>query len=110
MPTVEEREPLRCSFCDQSQKEVKKLILGPGVYICDECVVYCDKIVDEAIWGSSTSLKKLMGQAQNLLDSPVLKTEISQTPSLDRLNYAGLLSELALAIQPSDDTDSVDRR
>ncbi len=38
---------LRCSFCGKSQKEVRKLIAGPGVYICDRCVVLCGKIIKE---------------------------------------------------------------
>ncbi|MPZ26690.1 MAG: hypothetical protein GEV12_09575 [Micromonosporaceae bacterium] len=36
---------LKCSFCGKSQKQVKKLIAGPGVYICDECVGLCDEIL-----------------------------------------------------------------
>ncbi len=38
---------LRCSFCGKGQKEVKKLIAGPGVYICDECIDLCMDIIDE---------------------------------------------------------------
>lgn len=38
---------LTCSFCGKSQKEVKKLIAGPGVYICDECIELCTDIIDE---------------------------------------------------------------
>jgi ATP-dependent protease Clp ATPase subunit len=43
------REPgvLKCSFCGKSQKEVKKLIAGPGVYICDECIDLCNDIIVE---------------------------------------------------------------
>ena len=38
---------LCCSFCGKSQKEVKKLIAGPGVYICDECIELCNDIIAE---------------------------------------------------------------
>jgi hypothetical protein len=38
-------ELLKCSFCSKSQKQVKKLIAGPGVYICDECVALCGLIL-----------------------------------------------------------------
>lgn len=38
---------LKCSFCGKSQKQVKKLIAGPGIYICDECVELCNDIIDE---------------------------------------------------------------
>lgn len=40
-------EVLRCSFCGKSQKEVKKLIAGNGVYICDECITLCNEIIEE---------------------------------------------------------------
>ena len=36
---------LKCSFCGKSQKQVKKLIAGPGVYICDECIDLCNEIM-----------------------------------------------------------------
>src|SRR4030043_1921700 len=38
---------LRCSFCDKSHSEVKKLIAGPKVYICDECIQLCNDIIDQ---------------------------------------------------------------
>ncbi len=40
-------ELLKCSFCGKSQKQVKKLIAGPGVYICDECIDLCNEIIEE---------------------------------------------------------------
>ena len=40
---------LRCSFCGKTQKEVRKLIAGPGVYICDECVTLCGEIIADEI-------------------------------------------------------------
>ena len=42
-------ELLKCSFCGKSQKQVKKLIAGPGVYICDECIDLCNEIIDEEL-------------------------------------------------------------
>src|SRR5690242_13733869 len=44
---------LKCSFCGKSQKQVKKLIAGPGVYICDECVDLCNEIIEEELSQSS---------------------------------------------------------
>ncbi|GMA18698.1 ATP-dependent Clp protease ATP-binding subunit ClpX [Arsenicicoccus piscis] len=40
---------LKCSFCGKSQKQVKKLIAGPGVYICDECIDLCNEIIEEEL-------------------------------------------------------------
>lgn len=47
MSKREEAGVLRCSFCGKTQKEVKKLIAGPGVYICDECIELCNDIIAE---------------------------------------------------------------
>ena len=52
-----ESDLLKCSFCGKSQKQVKKLIAGPGVYICDECIDLCNEIIEEEL--SETSELKL---------------------------------------------------
>ncbi|MCL5292936.1 MAG: ATP-dependent Clp protease ATP-binding subunit ClpX [Actinobacteria bacterium] len=44
-----ETEQLKCSFCGKSQRQVKKLIAGPGVYICDECIDLCNEIIEEEL-------------------------------------------------------------
>jgi hypothetical protein len=46
-PESEAPQPLRCSFCSKSQHDVRKLIAGPGVYICDECVELCLDVIRE---------------------------------------------------------------
>ncbi|MEI2697765.1 MAG: ClpX C4-type zinc finger protein [Microthrixaceae bacterium] len=46
-------ELLKCSFCGKSQKQVKKLIAGPGVYICDECIDLCNEIIEEELTEST---------------------------------------------------------
>jgi len=46
---------LKCSFCGKSQKQVKKLIAGPGVYICDECIDLCNEIIEEELSETSDS-------------------------------------------------------
>jgi ATP-dependent Clp protease ATP-binding subunit ClpX len=51
---------LKCSFCGKSQKQVKKLIAGPGVYICDECIDLCNEIIEEELAeGSEVGLGEL---------------------------------------------------
>ncbi len=49
----ESSDLLKCSFCGKSQKQVKKLIAGPGVYICDECIDLCNEIIEEELAESS---------------------------------------------------------
>ncbi|OIQ77941.1 ATP-dependent Clp protease ATP-binding subunit ClpX [mine drainage metagenome] len=45
---------VKCSFCGKSQKQVKKLIAGPGVYICDECIDLCNEIIDDELTEANT--------------------------------------------------------
>ncbi|SMO36764.1 ATP-dependent protease ATP-binding subunit ClpX [Melghirimyces algeriensis] len=47
----EEKGQLKCSFCGKSQDQVRKLVAGPGVYICDECIELCSEIVEEELGG-----------------------------------------------------------
>lgn len=57
----EEEDILHCSFCGKSQKEVKKLIAGRGVYICDECIDVCHTIMEEEINEAETEAKAVAG-------------------------------------------------
>jgi ATP-dependent Clp protease ATP-binding subunit ClpX len=51
---TDSNEQLLCSFCGKSQRQVKKLIAGPGVYICDECIDLCNEIIDEELTQTPT--------------------------------------------------------
>ena len=54
----DQNENLFCSFCGKSQKEVKKLIAGPAVYICDECIQLCGEIIEEENEKTTTGLEQ----------------------------------------------------
>ena len=62
MSKNEDKRQLKCSFCGKNQEQVKRLIAGPNVYICDECVELCDEIIqeeiDEVVEEDTTSLPK----------------------------------------------------
>ena len=45
----DEKGQLKCSFCGKTQEQVRKLVAGPGVYICDECIELCNEIIDEEL-------------------------------------------------------------
>ena len=47
MANKDENQTIRCSFCKKTQDQVRKIIAGPDVYICDECVEICAEIMDE---------------------------------------------------------------
>jgi DNA-binding NarL/FixJ family response regulator len=50
---IGESRILKCSFCGKSQKQAKKLIAGPGVYICNECIELCNEILEEEVAGAA---------------------------------------------------------
>ena len=52
--TQDSSDLLKCSFCGKSQKQVRKLIAGGGVYICDECIELCNEIIEEELAGTQT--------------------------------------------------------
>lgn len=47
MPRYDDKKQLKCSFCGKSQEQVRRLVAGPGVYICDECIELCSEIIEE---------------------------------------------------------------
>jgi ATP-dependent Clp protease ATP-binding subunit ClpX len=47
MSRYDDKKQVKCSFCGKSQEQVKRLVAGPGVYICDECIELCSEIIDE---------------------------------------------------------------
>ena len=61
---------LKCSFCGKSQKQVKKLIAGPGVYICDECIDLCNEIIEEELAEASDARPRRAAQAARDLRLP----------------------------------------
>ena len=61
---------LKCSFCGKSQDQVKKLIAGPGVYICDECVDLCNEILDEELFDGAPQPAATETVLPNLVDIP----------------------------------------
>jgi ATP-dependent Clp protease ATP-binding subunit ClpX len=87
MSILRPEEVLRCSFCGKSQNEVKKLIAGPSVYICNECIDICNEIINDdeqaEVSTTRTSLPKPQ-QIHDFLDEYV----IGQTESKKRLSVA----------------------
>ncbi|MCP2165090.1 ATP-dependent Clp protease ATP-binding subunit ClpX [Goodfellowiella coeruleoviolacea] len=82
---------LKCSFCGKSQKQVKKLIAGPGVYICDECIDLCNEIIEEELAeAGDVKLDELPKPAEihEFLDQYVIgQTEAKRTLSVAVYNH-----------------------
>ena len=91
----DENDNLFCSFCGKSQKEVNKLIAGPAVYICDECIQLCSEIIEEESEKESDALENLMvpKEIKSQLDEYVIEQEaanvtapgINATPDVGQL-------------------------
>jgi ATP-dependent Clp protease ATP-binding subunit ClpX len=71
---------LFCSFCGKNQKEVKKLIAGPAVYICDECIQLCSEIIEEETEKEASELANLMApkEIKVKLDEYVIEQELAK--------------------------------
>ncbi len=70
---VDDRKQLRCSFCNKTQDQVRKLIAGPGVYICDECIEICSEIIEEEFEG-----EPVINSDINLLKPAEIKAFLDQ--------------------------------
>ncbi|ATD55664.1 ATP-dependent Clp protease ATP-binding subunit ClpX [Clostridium chauvoei] len=81
MAKYEDKKQLKCSFCGKGQEQVKRLIAGPGVYICDECIDLCSEIIADEFEESSeldtTTLPK-PNEIKNYLDQYVIGQEKSK--------------------------------
>jgi len=71
---------LFCSFCGKNQKEVKKLIAGPAVYICDECIQLCSEIIEEETEKDAPETKRLLSpkEIKEMLDDYVIEQEYAK--------------------------------
>ena len=73
---------LKCSFCGKSQEQVRKLIAGPGVYICDECVELCNEILDEELMEEGTPVSASTARSEA---KPVKKRNRSEKISFQAI-------------------------
>ncbi len=76
----DDRGQLKCSFCGKNQEQVKKLIAGPGVYICDECIELCNEIIEEELSHSTEDTLRFRNlpkpkEINNILNSYVIGQE-----------------------------------
>lgn len=88
-------DKLFCSFCGKNQKEVKKLIAGPAVYICDECIQLCSEIIEEEDSKTYESPKRVMTpkEIKAALDEYVIEQDLQKR--LSQLLYAITTSALS---------------
>jgi ATP-dependent Clp protease ATP-binding subunit ClpX len=76
----DEGDNLFCSFCGKNQKEVKKLIAGPAVYICDECIQLCGEIVEEESQKGAEALETILvpKEIKSMLDDYVIEQDLAK--------------------------------
>src|SRR5450830_1325180 len=91
---------LKCSFCGKLQDQVKKLVAGPGVYICDECIELCNEIIEEEL---SEDLGLDVGdipkpkEIKEILDQYVIGQESAKSPFL--LRFTTIIKGLISAVR-----------
>jgi ATP-dependent Clp protease ATP-binding subunit ClpX len=76
----DQRGQLKCSFCGKNQEQVRKLIAGPGVYICDECIELCNEIIEEELSRHTEDLQRFRNlpkpkEINNILNQYVIGQE-----------------------------------
>jgi ATP-dependent Clp protease ATP-binding subunit ClpX len=78
----DDNDNLFCSFCGKNQKEVKKLIAGPAVYICDECIQLCSEIIEEESEKDADAVKNCSPkEIKTMLDDYVIEQDAGQENS-----------------------------
>ncbi|MGL5327998.1 MAG: ATP-dependent Clp protease ATP-binding subunit ClpX [Peptostreptococcaceae bacterium] len=91
MSKYEDKRQLKCSFCGKSQDQVRRLIAGPNVYICDECVELCDEIIqeeiEETIEEDTTSLPKPKEMMEILDDYVIGQSKAKKALSVAVYNH-----------------------
>lgn len=83
----ESTDLLKCSFCGKSQKQVRKLIAGPGVYICDECIELCNEIIEEELSETAEGDSFVLPKPREIFDS-LQEYVIGQEPAKRSLAVA----------------------
>jgi hypothetical protein len=102
MPRTVTREAMCCSFCGKTQLEVAKLVAGPGVFICNECIDLCNQIIAEALPGQDSSAT----EKQATTDA----TEPPEIRTWDGLSDEDLLHEMVQAHAAHHNVDRAVRR
>jgi ATP-dependent Clp protease ATP-binding subunit ClpX len=103
---TDSNEQLLCSFCGKSQRQVKKLIAGPGVYICDECIDLCNEIIDEELTGPATfDLENLPKPKE--INSVLQEYVVGQEPAKRTLSVAVYNHYKRVQMMQAEDRDDV---
>ncbi|MCL2787229.1 MAG: ATP-dependent Clp protease ATP-binding subunit ClpX [Micrococcales bacterium] len=89
MPRVSDTgaDLLKCSFCGKSQKQVRKLIAGPSVYICDECIELCNEIISEEVAGKAENRRRQLPKPREIYEF-LNEYIIGQDPAKKALSVA----------------------
>ncbi|MCF6514899.1 ATP-dependent Clp protease ATP-binding subunit ClpX [Lactobacillus sp. S2-2] len=105
---TDEKEVITCSFCGKTQDQVKKIVAGPGVYICNECIELCQQIIDEELSESKSNEKiNVLTPSQivdNLNDYVIGQGDAKKTLAVAVYNHYMRINELADENHDENDT------
>lgn len=104
---------LKCSFCGKSQKQVRKLIAGPGVYICDECIELCNEIIEEELGEVAKTVEEIdlpkPREIKGFLDEYVIgQTQAKKALSVAVYNHYKRLRSRGTLTAAGKDHDSIE--
>lgn len=107
--TKEKDKVLTCSFCGKTQKEVRKLIAGPGVNICDSCVALCAEVVNNDVNNSDFNFQKLNLKPRDILnvlnDYVINQDKAKKTLAVAVYNHYKRISNSEKILKEKDDTE-----
>lgn len=92
MAKIAKNDPDACSFCGQGREAVKKIIAGPNVYICDECVLLCEEIIENEVEGKSSIIRKDLDKWQKGIEASIREKLVkkSMKKNRERKSYMSL--------------------
>ena len=117
MPNRDQNKNIRCSFCGKTQEQVQRIIAGPGVYICNECINICNNIIDEDLYEEQeitytvNDAEKLPTPAQikSVLDEYVIgQDEAKKTLSVAVYNHYKRINNNEYIIEQNNNSNSIE--
>ena len=117
MPSKEQNRSIRCSFCGKAQEVVQRIIAGPGVYICNECIEVCNNIIEDDLYDDPEATYTLNdgenlptpAQIKSVLDEYVIGQEdAKKTLSVAVYNHYKRISNNEYIIEQSNNANSIE--
>ena len=115
MPNNEQNKLIRCSFCGKTQEAVQRIIAGPGVYICNECIEVCNNIIEDDLYEDENPTYTINeelptpAQIKSVLDEYVIGQEdAKKTLSVAVYNHYKRINNNEYILEQSNNANSIE--